>query len=312
MWWVRLYTLGLAPAVRERRLGQVESDLWEHEHDRREDGVAPARIGFAMLERAMRGAAADLFWRIRVEGPQVDISISMQRLGGAALLMLVAAAALSLTVNGYDPSIDGFDGELRRMAEQTSWQVATYAIFQVLAGLGMLVGSVLLCLALRPYSPAVAVVAAVALAAAGVLALATSAFYLTFAELADEYVDSGPEHADVVRTVARAFLLVIDAIVPATWATLAAGVYGFAFITMRHGLVAKWLHMVAGAGVVDVLALFAVAPFWDELEWPLMGVGFPLLGLWLVGAGVTLVRGGSQGGDPAASRVGEGAAPGTA
>ncbi len=101
-------------------------------------------------------------------------------------------------------------------------------------------------------------------------------------------------------------------LVPATATALTAGVYGFAFITMRHGLVAKWLHVVAVAGGVDFLLLIVVGPFWDELEWPALGVGFPLLGLWLVGAGVTLVRGGSWGDGPAASRIGEGAASGTA
>ncbi len=69
LWWVRIYTIGLSSVSRERRAGQIHSDLWDHYTDRAEDGTNPALIGLAALARAARGAAADLVWRREQKGP---------------------------------------------------------------------------------------------------------------------------------------------------------------------------------------------------------------------------------------------------
>ncbi len=299
LWWVRVYTTGLSRASRERRLGQIRSDLWEHYSDRTEEGVSPGAIGVEALSRAARGAAADLLWRFQMEGPNVHIGIPIERIGGACLLLLTVAAMLSLNVAGYDPAVDGFDVELRRLAGIADWQVATYTAFQVLSGLGMLGGAVMLCLALRRYSAATAVLAAVALAAAGLLTLLASAVYATSAELADEYVTATAGHAEVVLTTARAFVLVLKAIVHVTSLALALGVYGFALITGRHRLVPSWLGFVVGASVASLGAALVSGILGASWAWLFLGPGYGLMLLWLLVAGGWLLLGGSGKGGPA-------------
>lgn len=55
--WVAIYTFGLPKEIRSRRGEEIESDLWEHEHD---DPQAFARSAFARL---VTGAPADFAWR---------------------------------------------------------------------------------------------------------------------------------------------------------------------------------------------------------------------------------------------------------
>ena len=60
--WTRAYTWGMPALLAESRRAEIESDLWELQHDpdgRR--GFAPAVQVFARL---MAGAADDLYWRL--------------------------------------------------------------------------------------------------------------------------------------------------------------------------------------------------------------------------------------------------------
>ena len=296
LFWVQVYTTGLSGETRDRRLGQIVSDLWEHHSDRSEQGASPAVIGLEALGRAARGAVADLFWRFQLEGPQVQLNIPIERIGGACLLLLAAAAMLSLNVSGYDPNVDGFEGELRRLAGIEEWQVGLYTAFQVLSGMGMLAGAVVLYLALKRYSTTPVILAAVALASAGLLTLVTSALYATAAELADEYVATTPEHRDAVVAVARAFVLMLTAVVPITATMLALGIYGFAFITARHHLVPQWLRFAAGGSAVALgIAMVTGLVFDSDVTWLFVMTGLFLLLLWLAVAGGWLLLGGSAG-----------------
>jgi hypothetical protein len=56
--WASTYTRGLPPEIGQRRLLEVESDLWEHLHD---PGAADREI----LGRVLRGIHADVWWRYR-------------------------------------------------------------------------------------------------------------------------------------------------------------------------------------------------------------------------------------------------------
>jgi hypothetical protein len=56
--WVRIYTRGLPPEIVDRRLLEIESDLWDHLHD---PGTADREI----LGRTLRGIHADVWWRYR-------------------------------------------------------------------------------------------------------------------------------------------------------------------------------------------------------------------------------------------------------
>ena len=56
--WVALYTRGLPVDVRDRRLLELESDVWEHLHDADELNARRAMFG-----RFLRGVPADVWWR---------------------------------------------------------------------------------------------------------------------------------------------------------------------------------------------------------------------------------------------------------
>ena len=56
--WVVLYTRGLPMDVRDRRLLELESDVWEHLHDADEPNARRAMFG-----RFLRGMPADVWWR---------------------------------------------------------------------------------------------------------------------------------------------------------------------------------------------------------------------------------------------------------
>lgn len=225
----------------------------------------------------------------------MQINIPIERLGGACLLLLVAAAMLSLNVAGYDPNAEGFDGELRRLASIEGWQTGMYTAFQMLSGIGMLAGAVVLYLMLRRHSTTPIILAAVALASAGLLALVNSALYATAAGLADEYVAAAPEHRDAVLTVARAFVLMLTTVVLVMAVMLALGVYGFAVITARHHLVPSWLSFVAGGSFVAMGAAIVTDLVADgEIAWLFFIIFLGLLLLWLVVAGIWLLLGGSK------------------
>lgn len=304
LFWVRIYTCGLPSEARERRISQITSDLWEHYEDRRRDGLHPASINFEALGRAARGALADLFWRFQLEGPQMHFDFPLQRVGGACLLLLVAAAALAVAAAGYDTSADGFDGELRRLAEVTDTGVLVYSLFLMLAGVGMIGGACLVFLYLSGFARVQALLASVALGAAGLMALVTCGLYATTAELADEFVATAPERADSVLVAARGFMLLLSNIGPSMILLLSIAVLGFALIMGRHGLVPKWLGFVALASAVMVpsAGVASIAGI-DTAAWVTFSLGFVLLLLWLVIAGGWLLLGGSRPGSNSPSGI---------
>src|SRR4051794_28005880 len=65
-WWVRCYTAGLEPDVRDRRRGEIDSDLWEHRADSEAEGVGHVATALEMFARCVLGTPADLAWRRRV------------------------------------------------------------------------------------------------------------------------------------------------------------------------------------------------------------------------------------------------------
>jgi hypothetical protein len=62
--WVKLYTSGLAPEVRDRRRAEVVSDLWEHRHWDARSGTGEWSCGARLLTRLVAGLAADASWRL--------------------------------------------------------------------------------------------------------------------------------------------------------------------------------------------------------------------------------------------------------
>jgi hypothetical protein len=113
--WLRVYTLGVAAELRERREDQLHSDLWEHQADRLDAGVAPSMVGLEVLGRMVRGMPADLLWRFQLEGPKMDIKIPFERATGLLLLLLVVLIPVSTAISGYDTGRDAWADELTRL-----------------------------------------------------------------------------------------------------------------------------------------------------------------------------------------------------
>jgi hypothetical protein len=85
--WVRLYTAGLPPEVREARRAELESDFWEQEQEAAAAGCRPTRTALQVLRRLMLGMPADLSWRQQQGGAQV-----FRKLGAVARARLTTAA----------------------------------------------------------------------------------------------------------------------------------------------------------------------------------------------------------------------------
>jgi hypothetical protein len=80
--------------VREARRREIESDLWEHQHDA-EGASSSQGIGLQVISRMLRGVAADILWRINVEGPQMDIRLPVERIMGAMLVAMVVLVMIT-------------------------------------------------------------------------------------------------------------------------------------------------------------------------------------------------------------------------
>ncbi|MGP4101646.1 hypothetical protein [Nonomuraea sp. KM90] len=63
--WVRLYTRGLPTAVAQRRIDEIDADLYDHVAHERAHGTSDWRIAAGIGSRMLRGLAADASWRGR-------------------------------------------------------------------------------------------------------------------------------------------------------------------------------------------------------------------------------------------------------
>jgi hypothetical protein len=71
--WTALYTSGMPDALREARRAEIESDLWESQHDRRP--ASDLRVGVQMLLRLVCGLPDDLLWRVEL----MDLRLKRRR-----------------------------------------------------------------------------------------------------------------------------------------------------------------------------------------------------------------------------------------
>ena len=60
--WTRAYTWGMPSAWAEQRRAEIESDLWEHQHD--PDGARGLTPAVQVFARLFAGIADDLSWRV--------------------------------------------------------------------------------------------------------------------------------------------------------------------------------------------------------------------------------------------------------
>ncbi|GAA2090752.1 hypothetical protein GCM10009840_32290 [Pseudolysinimonas kribbensis] len=99
MRWVRWYSRDLAPEVRDDRLDELTSDLWEQRSAAHRQGAF--RAGAAMVARAVRGIPADLAWRraeLRADPALRGVARGWSRGGLLTLTYLVALSALGFAI----------------------------------------------------------------------------------------------------------------------------------------------------------------------------------------------------------------------
>ncbi len=289
--WTRLYTARMDEALRDRRRAQIESDTWEHTQDQLAEGKAPGSLGLEMFGRCLRGMPADLLWRFHVEGPSMNIHISIDRVAGILLLGLVVFLIAGSSIQGYDTSAP-MDGELRRLAGVPG--EANSALF-MFSGIGILVAAAVIMFAFRERSPGLALLSGVGLAATGILVLVSTALYSAAAELADEYMASSGVAAEQASINARVLLLVLSGTAISTALLGFASVACVAVMATRLGLVHRWTLVFPAISVGGMTVGFFGDVIFDNDNWGWFGFGTGIMGavLWLLITGGWLAFGGS-------------------
>lgn len=288
--WAALYTLGAPEAGRDRRRMEVESDVWEHEQDRLAAGVASSLIALEVLGRMVRGMPADLFWRLKLEGPTVQLNIPFERVAGVALLALLVLIPIAVGIDGYDTSREGWDGELTRLGELSDTATSGNLIFHAVSGVGLLVTATAFYLALRERATILATFAALAMAGAGILTLAASAAYQGLTSLANQYVDGGG--SDGILETSRALAIVMAALGGSAGILLACSVYALAFAAHRLRIVPRWLIAIPAVSIaIFPPAMVIDAATSNDWTWYIFMGALALLLLWLIVAGITLLFG---------------------
>jgi hypothetical protein len=124
--WVRFYTRDLPPALAERRIGEIDSDLHDHIAHERADGTGEGRIALGIAARMIRGLPADTSWRRHSlartsTAKEVKMSKSVLRVAAVtALILLVPLIAMIFS-------------------EEANWSLADFVFAGILlAGTGLL------------------------------------------------------------------------------------------------------------------------------------------------------------------------------
>lgn len=106
--WTRLYTVALPPEIRDRRRAEIESDVWESEHD-------PDVPRHALLLRLLRGMPAELLWRLEVTHGPEPARAAVGVLGLAVALAVALWAFVRQPVPPPAPHRGPFQIDLRLM-----------------------------------------------------------------------------------------------------------------------------------------------------------------------------------------------------
>lgn len=90
--WTALYTNGMPDALRQARRAEIESDLWESQHDRRLQ--SDASVASQMLLRVVRGVPNDVLWRVEL----MDLRSRRRRTGMWVTATAIALLAIALWI----------------------------------------------------------------------------------------------------------------------------------------------------------------------------------------------------------------------
>ncbi len=290
-WWTATYTAGLASSVRDARRAEIASDVWEHSEDMAAGGETLLGRAIGVVSRLVRGIPADLLWRVNVEGPKMDIRIPFERITGALLLAMVLLLMITTSISGYDSGREGFDSELRRLADLSNAAHNGNAFLRAVTGVALIAAAAALYTNLKDRSPMLSAMAAFGIAAAGVLALIAGALQLVFVDLAQEYVASSGAHQEQVLVTARGFAVATSNTVGAAFIALVLSTYALAILAGREALVPRWLIgiPIMSAGLVTTALTLGAAGVGDDWGWFVLMSGLFSSLLWLLSAGLWLL-----------------------
>lgn len=288
-WWTAAYTAGLAPSVRNARRAEIASDVWEHSEDMAADSETLLGRAFGVVSRMVRGVPADLLWRVNVEGPKMDIRIPFERITGALLLAMVLLLMITTSISGYDTGREGFDSELRRLADLSNAAHNSNAFFRAVTGVALIAAAAALYTNLKDRSPMLSAMAAFGIAAGGVLALIAGALQLVFVELAQEYVASSGAHQEQVLVTARGFAVATQNTVGAAFIALVLSTYALAILAAREALVPRWLIGIPVISAVTIGGSLIAQAVGADLEWWILISGLFMSVIWLLIAGLWLL-----------------------
>jgi hypothetical protein len=95
--WTAVYTWRLPQPLRERRRGEIESDLWESRLEEPHD----ATLALHIVARLVRGVSDDVRWRVeQASAPSPARRLVAMAVGAAAL---VACVWVAVNVSRVDP-----------------------------------------------------------------------------------------------------------------------------------------------------------------------------------------------------------------
>jgi hypothetical protein len=287
--WTAAYTFGLVVPLRDARRAEIASDVWEHHADIVTEGRSVWRFAGSVVSRVVRGAPADLLWRVNVEGPKMDIKIPFERVVGGLLLAMIVLVMITTSISGYDTSRDGFGSELRRLAGLSDAAHNANAFFRAVTGVALIGAAAALYTNLKGRSPMLSALASFGIAAAGVLALIAGSLQLVFVELAQEYVASSGAHQEQVLVTARGFAVATENTVVAAFIALVLSTYVLALLAGRENLVPRWLIGIPVMSAAIVGGSLIAQAAGVDLRWWISISGMFLSVIWLLIAGLWLL-----------------------
>lgn len=253
--WVNVYTIACRRGLRGERRAVIASDIWEQANDGDAGGGGERQLATDLLWRTMKGAPADVAWRVERGGLAVNVQLGLGRSAGIVLLLMIAIVAVG--DSGFGAQVGGdepyFTEEFPIYVNDLGKAVVHIGFSFAFAAL-MLVGSALMFSLLRAQAPVAALAGGIALAVAGALFLAETAFGIRLFTLAEVYRDNGGLPRDPVWFSARDAAATGESLGLFGLAAFSAGLVGFGLAYRRTSFGPDWIGQatLAAAGVMLV------------------------------------------------------------
>lgn len=124
--WVRFYTRDLPAPIAERRIDEIDADLFDHIAHERARGTSDPRIALGIVSRMVRGLAADASWRGQTitQASTRKESMKMRKTAYRSTVRVALATALILLL----PLV------AMQITDEVDWGLADFVIAGFLLG----------------------------------------------------------------------------------------------------------------------------------------------------------------------------------